>query len=214
MSTIVSKLMKGWGTIRYEWFLRLFGTSKYAKIEEKLCEKLGIDIKGVLRDELWCMGLVVERGSDRMGREVRKKIQRELLKMDLKVRKRVVKRKDVIERCREGRVKLAECGRLMGYLKITDEYGLVMFQRDMGFMVITGRGWAYVYKTGHTFSYTDDLIEIGYFRLDGDVELGLRKAMNGEMRYRVQEHAVRRKLFIGRRVQRNARAGIKRKQDS
>jgi hypothetical protein len=210
MSGIVGKLMKGGATVRYEWFLRLYPGLKFRQILGKLTKKLGVDVGAGIRDELWCMGLVGERGEARMGGKIRKVIQRELMGMELVVRKRKVKRVDVVERCGKGRERLEETGRLMGYLLVCREYGLVMFQREMGFMVISGRGWCYVYKTGHSFSFTEELVEVGYFRLDGDVELGLRKAMNGEMRYRVQEHGTRRKRYMSRMGRRADRVKIKR----
>ena len=210
MSGIIGKLIKGWAETRYEWYLYQYGTKKYAKLTQELSKRLKVDIKAFTDDELWCRGLRTERGI-KMTVGLRKRIKGELMGMDLRPRKRAVKRPDVRERERDGLRRLEEAGRLMGYLLIENQYGLVMFQREMGFMIIAGKVWVYVYKTGHSFSFVEQMSQIGYFHLNGDVEQRLREAMNGQMRYRIQEHSMRRKRFLSRVNVRKERIGQKRK---
>jgi len=212
MATLRNVLGKDYGTALYEWYIYSFGTKKFVKITQEVSRVLGIDIWEAVKDELWSKGLCGERGQARMGKGIRGRIKECLKGMDIQAWGIKVKNSGMKVRQEEGKVKLIEAGRLMGYLLIEDEYGVVMIQRTMGFMVIAGEGWVYVYKTkGGTLGMGLECTQIGYFNLaSSDVGSKLQKAMDGHMVFSAQRHGVRRAQYEKRRMGRNTRANKKR----
>ena len=214
MATIRTVLGKDYGATLYEWYLYSFGTKKFVSVTAKISKELGIDIWDAVKDELWCKGLCSDRGEARMGKGIRGKIKECLKGMDVTAWGIKSKRPDMKARQVRGKEKLIEAGRLMGYLLVEDDYGVVMIQRTMGFMVVAGDGWVYVYKTkGGTLGMGLECNQIGYFNLAGnDIASKLQKAMDGHMVFRAHKHGLRRAGFLKRRRVRNSRAQIKRKQ--
>jgi hypothetical protein len=198
------------GTDSYEWFLYLFPQKKFFKELSRISNKIGIDVWDGVQDELWVRGLVSERGEARMGKGVRDKIKKELRIEPLRVK---VKRKDVMERQGKGKEKLLEYGQQMGFMVVQQEVGLTMWNRDRGFLLNCGTGWAYVYKMEGGIMMDRQCPMVGYFRMDGaDVQGKLSEAMNGKLMWRSYNLGVRRRLFRTRAIMRKHRVTIKRKQ--
>lgn len=212
MSTLRSVLSKDYGTTLYEWYIYSFGTKKFVSVTTEISKVLGIDIWEAVKDELWSKGLCGERGEVRMGKGVRKRIKDVLKTMDIQAYGLKIKKPDMKARQIAGKQKLIEAGRLMGYLLIEDEYGIVMIQRSMGFMVVAGNSFVYVYKTqGGTLGMGLECVQIGYFHLAAtDIASKLQKAMDGHMVFSANRHGQRRAKYEKRRMNRNTRANKKR----
>lgn len=212
MATLRNVLGKDYGTTLYEWYIYSFGTKKFVSVTTQISKVLGIDIWEAVKDELWSKGLCGERGQARMGKGMRGRIKEVLKGMDIQAWGIKIKNSSMKSRQIEGKVKLIEAGRLMGYLLIEEEYGVMMIQRAMGFIVIAGEGWVYVYKTkGGTLGMGLECTQIGYFNLAAtDIAMKLQKAMDGHMVFRAQRHGTRRAQFLKRRVNRNTQANKKR----
>jgi hypothetical protein len=212
MSTLSGIMGKDWGSTRYEWYLYTFPRYQFFKKTREISEKLGFNIMDGIRDELWLRGLIQDRGSARMGREMRGKIKEALAEIGVRAIKRV-KRADMILRQEKGREELKEFGRTCGYTLIEDTAGLVMWNRGMGFLVVCGGGWAYVYKTGTCVNFDKNMNVVGYFQLGGsNVKGQLIKAMDGNMTYRVYKFSCRQRMYMCRKGLRGRRIGLKRKQ--
>lgn len=220
MATLRNVLGKDYGTTLYEWYIYSFGTKKFVKITQEVSKVLGIDIWEAVKDELWSKGLCGERGQARMGKGMRGRIKEVLKTLDIQAWGIKIKNSSMKVRQIEGKTKLIEAGRLMGYLLIEEEYGVVMIQRSMGFVVTAGEGWVYVYtiknklndwvKKG-TLGMGLKCTQIGYFNLAAtDIAMKLQKAMDGHMVFRAQRHGTRRAQFLKRRVNRNTQANKKR----
>jgi hypothetical protein len=195
--------------MRYEWFMWCYGGVKFERIRVGMSKKFKVDITGALRDDLWCRGIVEERGEGRMVKRMRENVKDYL--EDVIVSKRV-KNEGMVERQRRGRERLEEEGRLLGFMILANRDGLMMFQREWGMMVVCGMSWGYVYKTGYSFSFRDEWQEVGYFQLGGgDVVGQMMMAINGGMTHRTKEHKVRQKLLGVRRRVRVVNVGKKRK---
>jgi hypothetical protein len=202
---------RGRGTDSYEWFLYLFPQKKFFKELGRISNKIGIDVWDGVRDELWARGLVSSRGEARMGKGVREKIKGELRIEPLRGK---AKRKDVIDRQEHGKKMLVEYGLQLGYIIVQQEVGLTMWNREDGFLLNCGTGWAYVYKMEGGITMDKQCPMVGYFRMDGaDVQGKLTGAMGGKLMWRSYNLGVRRRLFKTRAVMRKRRVGIKRKQD-
>jgi hypothetical protein len=147
-----------------------------------------------------------------MGKGIRGRIKEVLKTLDIQAYGLKIKKPDMKVRQIKGREKLIEAGRLMGYLLIEEEYGVMMIQRSMGFMVVAGNSFVYVYKTkGGTLGMGLECTQIGYFHLAAtDIAMKLQKAMDGHMVFRAQRHGTRRAQFLKRRVNRNTQANKKR----
>ena len=213
MGTIRTVLGKDYGTTLYEWYLYSFGTKKFVKITQKVSIGLGVDIWEAIKDELWSRGLCADRGEARMGKGMRKRIKESLKGMDISAWGIKTKNSGMKARQVEGKEKLKEAGRLMGYILVEEDYGLVMIQRTMGFMVVAGTGWVYVYKlSGGTLGMGLGCTQIGYFNLAcSDPAEKLQKAMDGHMVFRSLRHGERRQKFLKRRAEVVRRANVKRK---
>ena len=212
MATLRNILGKDYGTTLYEWYIYSFGTKKFVSVTTQISKVLGIDIWEAVKDELWSKGLCGERGQARMGKGIRGRIKEVLKTLDIQAYGLKVKKPDMKARQIEGKAKLIEVGRLMGYLLIEDEYGVVMIQRSMGFVVVAGNSFVYVYKTKKgTLGMGLECTEIGYFHLAAtDIAMKLQKAMDGHMVFRAQRHGTRRAQFLKRIVNRNTQANKKR----
>lgn len=212
MATLRNILGKDYGTTLYEWYIYSFGTKKFVSVTTQISKVLGIDIWEAVKDELWSKGLCGERGQARMGKGIRGRIKEVLKTLDIQAYGLKVKKPDMKARQIEGKAKLIEVGRLMGYLLIEDEYGVVMIQRSMGFVIVAGNSFVYVYKTKKgTLGMGLECTEIGYFHLAAtDIAMKLQKAMDGHMVFRAQRHGTRRAQFLKRRVNRNTQANKKR----
>lgn len=212
MGTLRSVLSKDYGTTLYEWYIYSFGTKKFVKITREVSKVLGIDIWEAVKDELWSKGLCGERGQARMGKGIRGRIKEVLKTLNIQAWGIKIKNSSMKSRQIAGKTKLIEAGRLMGYLLIEEEYGVVMIQRNMGFVVVAGNSFVYVYKTKKgTLGMGLECTEIGYFHLAAtDIAMKLQKAMDGHMVFRAQRHGTRRAQFLKRRVNRNTQANKKR----
>jgi hypothetical protein len=208
MNGLRKRLTSGWATSRYEWFLYTIKGGKRCKKVADLSKKIGVDITEPIKSELWARGLSGERGIAEMGKGMRARVKKALegSEAEPRILTPVAQRQD------KGRKQLEEAAILLGFLTIENEYGLIMLNRNLGIMIMTGYGWAYVYKTGHRFSFTDNMIQIGYFQMwGGNMEEKLMNAINGEMKDRVAEHSNKNRAYKSRRLRANERLRTKRK---
>ena len=205
-------LNKG-GTTRYEWFLYLFPQKKFFKICSEISNELGINIWEVIQDELWVRGLVSERGSARMGKLMKGKIQEVLKGMEIVTRKHKGTHPGVLARQMKGLRDLEAIATLMGYTLIQNQAGLTMWNRTMGFMFNAGVSWVYVYKTGHSIQTTKQFPIVGYFHTNADNIGGkLTEAMNGDLAWKAYRHGVQQRLTSVRKQFRTACMRKKRKE--
>ena len=210
MATLKQIIGKESKSDSYEWFLYLFPQKKFFKELSRISNAIGVNVWEGIQDELWVRGLVNKRGEARMGKGIRTKIKAELKLEPLEAK---IKRVDIVERSEKGKQKLIEYASQMGYLMIQQEVGLTMWNREQGFLLNAGTGFAYVYKTEGGFRTDKQYPIVGYFRLSGaDVQGRLSEAMNGGMMWRSYRLGVRRRMFITRRVLRGKRISLKRKE--
>ena len=210
MATLKQIIGKESKSDSYEWFLYLFPQKRFFKELSRISNAIGANVWEGIQDELWVRGLVSSRGEARMGKGIRTKIKAELKLEPLEAK---VKRQDMIDRQAHGKKLLEEIASQTGFLLIQNECGLTMWNREKGYLLNTGTGWAYVYKTGNSFRTDKSYPIVGYFRLDcANVQGKLTEAINGELIWRAYKHGVNRRMFMTRKLLRLKRMSIKKKE--
>lgn len=211
MTTLRHKYIQNWSAITYEWFLHLFPQQKFYKIVDSLKIDSRVPYREMIQHELYIRGWITEGGEEVMGRKVKNAIVKEISRLSVPVRKRKVKRADVLSRNREGRERLEEWLRSDGYYNRGMSTMGSVWTKEL-FLVTIGTGWVYVYlKQEKGWNWGAYMKQIGYFQLGGDVIEMMGKAEKGKLLDRSFRHGQRRKYFIMRKKRKNIYMNRKRR---
>ena len=187
----------------YDHFIYSFPEEVFYNKADEMEEALGVPLLGFLRDELFLFGILEEndRGDSRIGPKMRKRMKEYLLIHPMPLPPQTGKKSAMKIRQEKGLKQLVMTGREMRFdiLAHTSE-GAIIWNRDIGVIVVAGRSWCYVYKTGHSFVMDVNFHILGYFQLGGnDIPGQLNKAINGEMQPRADALSLRRRAYMIRK---------------
>ena len=183
--------------IGYEYFLYSFPEDAFFDKIIEMEDLWQVPVGEFVRDELYRIGLIKNRGEYRIGPKMRAKIKKYLFEHPMPLPERQIKNPSMKERQEKGRLKLLEIGREMGFDVFCENSGVVIWSRPMGILAVAGNSWCYVYRTGHSIQMNKNFPVIGYFQLAGnDIHGRLMKAINGELQAGADALSERRKAFI------------------
>lgn len=213
MPTLNHIFLKQELTARYLHLLYHFPRKKFFRIVGEMSEYYGIDLTDFFHHELYAHGLIRCDNDirDVNYQQVRWKVKRYLLEHPVPVRKRKEKRPDILQRAGIHRREIKEMLRFMGFTVVSDiEAGLVLWNRDMGILIVTGTMWCYVYETGRSIRWTKNYPLIGYFNLTrGDYKDELLNTMEGKRTWRAWALSKRRMFYEMRRHRQHRNINIK-----
>lgn len=190
-------------SLDYELFLYSFQEDLFFDKVTEMEKVWGVPVGEIVRDELFCMGLIEERGEYRLGPKMRKKIKKYLEESPMPLEKSPIKNPGMKRRQQEGQLKLLVAGIEMGFDVLCENPGVVIWSRKLGILAVAGTSWCYIYKTGHSFRTDVNFPIIGYFQLAGSNILGqLMKAISGELQPKADSLSVRRRAFMVRKKKR------------
>lgn len=194
----------------YRHFLYTFPQQKFFKKVKEISKYTGINIIEFLKSELFGLGLLDQGEHSPGSRTLRRIVKAYLLEHPMTIHPKKIKRQDMVDRQLLGKRKLYDICKQMNWTEVHNDKGLMMWDRWNGFLLITGTGWAYVYKTSEGFRTTKHFPLLGYFQLGGSDVVGeLISCINGKRTYRAGQLSQRRLLYEGRRMRQGVKAGRK-----
>ena len=199
----------------YLYFLYLFPQKQFFKKLAEIEGSIGLTLWEVIEDELYCMGLVVQRSTQiKMGRKIRGKIMAYLNDHPCTVRVQNHKKEYVRVREQHNMEVLVEGLRQLEFdIFGLSELGFIAWSRPLAYIVVSGTIWVYVYKASHSIVMDQNFPCVGYFRLNSNDVLGkLGECMRGDKVWMAYNHSVRRRMHQTRLKLRLKHAGLKRKE--
>ena len=183
--------------IGYEYFLYSFPEDAFFDKITEMEDLWQVPVGEFVKDELYRIGLLGNRGKYRIGPKMRAKITQYLIENPMPLPDRPIKNPSMKARQRNGQLQLLEIGRVMGFDIFCENSGVVIWSRKLGVLAVAGNSWCYVYRTGHSIQMNKNFPVIGYFQLAGsDIQGQLMKAINGELQDRADALSERRKAYI------------------
>jgi len=196
--------------IGYEYFLYSYPEDAFFDKIIEMEDLWQVPVREFVRDELYRIGLIKNRGEYRIGPKMRAKIKKYLFEHPMPLPERQIKNPSMKERQEKGRLKLLEIGREMGFDIFCENPRVVIWSRPMGILAVAGNSWCYVYKTNHSIQMDVNFPILGYFQLAGsDIQGQLMKAINGELQAGADALSERRKSYVLRQKRNQKYMGTK-----